>query len=157
LVALTQSCNLVSFLYLIYKYLACFFSGFDRLTWFKMCLRRGYKPCWRTVQRSPNLVGGTCCTQSHFGPPTRDGNRTHKFKFGFCSVRLLLKFGSVWIRLVLQFRFGSVPSVFCLRHFLLKVQNSGLKIPILRTFICKTKISLLLQNYSCVSELCRKL
>jgi len=69
---------------------------------------------------------------------TRDRNRTHKFKFGFCSVRLLSKFCSVRVRLVLQFRFGSVRSVFLSKFF--KVQNSGLKISILRTFICKTKI-----------------
>jgi len=33
--------------------------------------------------------------------------------------------------------------------FLLKVQNSGLKIPILRTFVCKTKISSAHNLFSC--------
>jgi len=40
----------------------------------------------------------------------RDGNRTHKFKFGFGSVTVKVRFGSG--SLVLQFEFGSVWSIY---------------------------------------------
>jgi len=51
---------------------------------------------------------------------------------------------------VLQFVFGSVWSVFIVsRIFFLKVQNFGVKIPILHTFICKTKIFSTHNLFSC--------
>jgi len=71
----------------------------------------------RARQRRQSLANLWTFTVHRRFTRARDGNRTHKFNFGFCWVRLL--FTSVRVRLVLKFRFGSVRSVFFgLKNFL---------------------------------------